>query len=681
MKVLRIGSILLGMAAAVAFATAAQSTPPAGDGSGPPTASDFGRLPAIDSLTISPDGKRIAAVTSPDGVTTFVSIWNTDAMGTPPRSIAPSNMQRFHFVRVRFIKNDRLAVTFQQYTVGQFGDSSRNIFDFTRTIMVSPDLKGISPEDLKVNHAGAFGSILNLLPKDPRHILTFGNDSAGGPGIYKLDVYTGLPTLVQAWSNKWRFELDGAGEPRARCGQFGDGADSQEVCQDKNPKTGAWEDMFRWYAKDRRSIAFAAVTDDPNILLLRTDKGRERQVLVDYDIGQHKIVDTAFEHAMFDAGRVVLSQRSSDQGRILGYDYDADIPRTYWVDGQFEALERALRSALKVHVAKMDWIDPSTGAKARIDVMDDFDIRMVAYSDDLSRIIVEKSGPRQPPEYWLLSDGDKLHLLGQAFPTIDPAKICHTRLNEFTARDGLIVPAFVTTPPESIFGKGPYPAIVVPHGGPWGRDELAWDPTGWTQYFAARGYVVIQPQFRGSTGWGQKLWRAGDREWGMKMSDDIDDSAKWLIAQRLTTAGHIAIHGYSYGGYSAFAAAVRNDGLYRCAIAGAGVAEIARIRMDTNTGGFETNYQGVTVDGLSPLDHTDAVTIPVMAYHGDADHTVPVTESRRFTDKLKAAGKPYRYIEIPNMGHQINLWTLLNKRDILANVDDFLKTDCKMGGQ
>jgi dipeptidyl aminopeptidase/acylaminoacyl peptidase len=665
--------------AAFACAAAAWAAPPR-DPAGPPTAEDFGRLPAIASLTLSPDGKRVAAVTSPDGVTTYVSIWSTDAMGQTPRSIAPSNLQRFHFVRVRFVKNDRLAVTFQQYGVGGFGDGSKNIYDFTRTIMISPDLKGLSPEDLKVNHAGAFGRILNLLPGDPRHILTLGNDPLGGFGIYKLDVYTGIPVLVQTWSDKWQFELDGAGEPRARCGEFGDESDVQEICQDKNPKTGAWEDMFHWYAKDRRSVSFAAVTEDPNILLLRTDQGRERQALVNYDIGQHKVVDTAFEHSMFDAGGVVTSQRSNDQGRILGYEYNADIPRTYWTDGRFEALERQLRAALKVHVAKMDWIDPSTGAKARIDVMDDFDVHMVAYSDDLSRIIVVKSGPRQPPEYWLLADGNKLHLLGQAFPTIDPAKLGHTRLIEYAARDGLIIPAFVTTPPETIYGKGPYPAIVLPHGGPWGRDELEWDPTGWTQYFAARGYVVIQPQFRGSTGWGQKLWRAGDREWGKKMSDDIDDSAKWLIAQGLATPGRIAIHGYSFGGYSAFAAAVRNDGLYRCAIAGAGVAEIARFRLNTNTGGFETNYQGVTVDGLSPLDHTDAVTIPVMAYHGDADHTVPVTESRRFTDKLKGAGKPYRYVEFPNMGHQLNLWTPLNKRDILAGVDDFLKTDCKLGG-
>jgi dipeptidyl aminopeptidase/acylaminoacyl peptidase len=251
-------------------------------------------------------------------------------------------------------------------------------------------------------------------------------------------------------------------------------------------------------------------------------------------------------------------------------------------------------------------------------------------------------------------------------------------LTEFTARDGLEIPAFVTTPPENLYGKGPYPAIVLPHGGPWARDYLEWDPTGWTQYFAARGYVVIQPQFRGSTGWGQKLWRAGDAEWGQKMQDDIDDSAKWLVTQGLATPGRIAIHGYSFGGYSAYVAAVRPNGLYRCAIAGAGLSEIARIKTDANADPFGHYNQGVAIDGLSPLNHTDKVTIPVLAYHGAADHTVPVTESRRFTDKLKLKNKPYKYVEFPNMGHQINLWTPDDKRNILLTVDDFLKTDCGM---
>jgi dipeptidyl aminopeptidase/acylaminoacyl peptidase len=223
--------------------------------------------------------------------------------------------------------------------------------------------------------------------------------------------------------------------------------------------------------------------------------------------------------------------------------------------------------------------------------------------------------------------------------------------------------------------------IVTPHGGPWARDYMEWDETGWTQYFASRGYVVIQPQFRGSRGWGAKLWHAGDAQWGLKMQDDIEDSAKWLVAQGIGDAQHMAIHGYSYGGYAAFDAAVRANGLYRCAIAGAGVAEIARIREELSESVVGREYQLATIDGVSPLAHVKAVNIPVLAYHGDSDHNVSRTESQRFTDALKTANLPYKFVELPNMDHTIDTWTPQNWRDILLTVDDFLKTGCQMGGR
>ncbi len=641
---------------------------------GAPSADDFGRLPAISSLTLSPDGKRIAALTSPDGQNNYITIWSTDAMSQKPQVIAPLKTDGFHFVGVRFLKNDEMGVTYQQFVVGDNPAGGQRHFQVARMMRMSASKLGGDPQAMISVSGGDSVQILNLLPTDPRNILVEVDPST----IYTLDVYTGAVRLVHEGTNRWTYDTDAKGDIRVRCGQFGDGAASVQSCDVRNTKTSAWEPLFSWRAQDREPTSYAAMSDDPNIVLLLTTKGRDKAAVVDFDITQHKVVEPAFEHKLFDAEGVLTSDRTTDLGRTLGFVYDADTRRVYWTDPRFAGLESALRTALRIKVAKIDWIDPSTGAKARIDEVDDADIAIIAYSDDLSRVVVEKSGPSQPPEYYLLVDSQKLYILGKAFPTIAPAALGHTRLVEYTARDGLIVPAFVTTPPAS-FGAGPFPAIVTPHGGPWERDYLDWDPTGWTQYFAARGYVVIQPQFRGSQGWGQKLWRAGDREWGQKIQDDIDDSARWLIDQGLARKGEIAIHGYSFGGYSAFAAAVRPKGLYRCAIAGAGVAEMARIKTDANTEGFESNFQGVTIDGLSPLDHTSDVTIPVMAYHGAADQTVPVEESERFTNKLKAKGKPYRYVEIPDMGHQINLWSPQNKRDILLAVDDFLKTDCGMG--
>jgi dipeptidyl aminopeptidase/acylaminoacyl peptidase len=251
---------------------------------------------------------------------------------------------------------------------------------------------------------------------------------------------------------------------------------------------------------------------------------------------------------------------------------------------------------------------------------------------------------------------------------------------EYPARDGLMIPAFLTTPPKAVFGPGPYPTLIEPHGGPWARDEMSWDLAGWIQYFASRGYAVLEPQFRGSEGWGQKLWRAGDHEWGQKMQDDKDDGVKWLIAQHIADPKRVAMFGYSYGGYAALAAAIRPNGLYQCAISGAGAGDLEHIADETSDNRWQREFQHPTIGGLDVLEHAKDTQIPVLLYHGDRDRTVDIDQSRKFAAQLKAAGKPYRFVEIKDMGHQYVFMTPAMMEEQIQVVDDFLKTGCKPGG-
>jgi dipeptidyl aminopeptidase/acylaminoacyl peptidase len=306
-------------------------------------------------------------------------------------------------------------------------------------------------------------------------------------------------------------------------------------------------------------------------------------------------------------------------------------------------------------------------------------VTFLDWSDDFTKVLLEKSGPRQPPEYYLLADG-KLQLLGKSRPWIDLAALGDTAMVEYAARDGLMIPAFLTLPPKDAFGPGPYPTLIVPHGGPWARDEMGWDPTGWTQYFASRGYAVLQPQFRGSEGWGQKLWRAGDAEWGQKMQDDNDDAVNWLVAQHIADPKRVAMFGYSYGGYAALAASIRPNGLYQCAISGAGAGDLAAIAHATADNRFEREFQHPTIKGLDALAHAKEAKIPVLLYHGDRDQTVDIEQSRKFAAALKSAGKPVKLVEIKDMGHQLIYWTPAMAQEQLDIVDAFLKSDCKPGG-
>jgi dipeptidyl aminopeptidase/acylaminoacyl peptidase len=219
---------------------------------------------------------------------------------------------------------------------------------------------------------------------------------------------------------------------------------------------------------------------------------------------------------------------------------------------------------------------------------------------------------------------------------------------------------------------------VHPHGGPWARDGLAFDYFMWVPMMTSRCRAVLQPQYRGSQGWGRKLWMSGDAEWGQKMQDDKDDGAKWLIDQKIAIPGRIAMFGFSYGGYAAMAAAVRPNGLYKCAIAGAGVSDIDRIWAKYYTNPYFREGQSTTVKGLSPLSKADQIQIPIYVFHGDRDQTVPIKQSEWFVAKAKSGGKDVTYREFKDFAHGPS-WTRANYEQVLEGINDYFDKGCAGG--
>jgi dipeptidyl aminopeptidase/acylaminoacyl peptidase len=287
------------------------------------------------------------------------------------------------------------------------------------------------------------------------------------------------------------------------------------------------------------------------------------------------------------------------------------------------------------------------------------------------------SGLTYPTEYYLLQK-QNLRLLAKEYPAIDRAALGTARFVYYPARDGLNIPAYLTVPNEKLCGPGPYSAVVHPHGGPWSRDNMNFDNSGWIPLMVTQCRVVLQPQYRGSADWGRTLWFAGDREWGQKMQDDKDDGAKWLASEKLADPRRIAMFGFSYGGYAAFAAAVRPNDLYKCAIAGAGVSDIERIWARFYTNPYYKEHQEPTVKGLSPLTQADKIKIPIMVYHGDRDQVVPQIQSDLFVDRAKSAGKPVEYHVLKDYAHG-PAWTRQTMTQQLTIISDYLKSGCGGG--
>lgn len=663
-------------ALAVCLSLAATALAPPAATAAPPSAKDFTRYAALSDVAISPDGQHIAGLISTDGEERLLGVWETAHPDRAPFVIASQHMR---LMSVRFVKNDRLAVVVQQtLTIGSSKGHLEKLY--------ITDLKGerwnpalpegrARTDDAELEQSLGASAILSRLPGDPRHILVMDTSTDGGGDVYKADVYSGAAELVERGSEKFgQLQADAKGEIRAKVQLDYEDGKAVYVQWIKSAK-GEWEPHFRSLFKDRNIFSVAGFSDDPNVVYVTgVQPGADKAGVYLYDLAAKKILEPAFEHKLFDADGVVQDAT----GQLLGFDYSGPAPSIYWTDPKLAAQDKAVRAALGLKTTPVAWTDPGTGLKARIGVPDGADLSVVSWSDDHSAIIVEKSGPREPGEFYLFTSDGKLSLLGKARPWIKPDTLGDTRLVQYTARDGLIIPAFLTTPPASA-GPGPHPAIVLPHGGPWARDWLIWDFGGWTQYFASRGYAVLQPQFRGSEGWGRKLWTAGDSEWGQKMQDDKDDGAKWMIEQKIADPKRIAMFGYSYGGYSALAASIRPNGLYQCAVSGAGgsLADMKHVTADSRT---MREYQRPFVGGLDAIQHAKDAQIPIFLYHGERDTNVDIKESKRFIAGLKAANKPYKWLEIKDMGHSYNTMTPAMMETQLVEIEKFFQNECKPGG-
>ena len=665
-----------------------------------PKAMDFGAVPRLNNVQISPNGKHIGAIISLDGKTRQIAIWDTANLKAPPKIIPGT--KDLTFQSFSFIKDDRLWITVSQYIDidGSRTFSYRQLLtDLTGsffTVLARPNAgvdqskAGVMYETRSEQRGFGGMNLVHSLPLNPDYVWA---QETGTRDLYKVNVHakgnlnyervlSGSETYQQylGWDSK---------EVRARSKGDSENGQIVNILEFKSPE-GKWEEHFRTKNKDRRSVQFGGCTKDPNIVYILKNTDTDVYKLYTYNISEKKIIDVVFEHPVFDVTANVksytdpdiLSNPDSRGGASIGFRYEGPQgSEVYWTDEKLSNIQKGLELGLGHKTQQIDWTDIVSGKPYKLTVSDNFSIQIISLSTDRKSLIIEKSGPQTPPEYYLYVDGKGLSPLGKAQPQINTDALGTNRLVQFKARDGLMIPAFVTAPNEKYFGKGPYPAIVVPHGGPWSRDNWDWDVTGWTQYFAARGYVVIQPQFRGSMGWGDKLWKAGDQQWGLKMSDDNDDAATWLIEQGLAQKGHIALHGYSYGGFAALAAGVRGaSGPFRCAISGAGVADSQRFQNELGLSKASREYQGWTISGMNPWDKFAETSIPMMIYHGDRDQRVPLREGQGMYEKLKSLGKPVKFLVLKNMGHDTSKWNDQNVNDVLLGVEDYLEKDCGPGG-
>lgn len=369
-------------------------------------------------------------------------------------------------------------------------------------------------------------------------------------------------------------------------------------------------------------------TDTDQLYALKKKDGRYALYRIALDGGLAETFVAA--DPKFDIGTVLVS---NDGKKVVGYAVAGERYTKTYFDPEYKALTSSLARAM-----------PKTPV-----------ISLVDSTPDGNKLLIFAGSDQEPGRYYLFDRAAKtLNEAMLARPELEKYQLAEMKSVTISGANGVQIPAYLTLPP----GREPknLPVVVMPHGGPSSRDY--WGSDWLSQFFAARGYAVIQPQFRGSTGFGE-AWENENalKNWRAAMSD-VASAAQWLAGQGIGDPKRTAIFGWSYGGYAALQSAAINPGLYKAVIAVAPVTDFDLLkedRRDTIASRIINDMigSGVEVGRGSPLKNVDAIRAPVLLVHGTTDVNVDVRHSDKMNEALKSRGKRVEYLRYPGLDHQL----------------------------
>lgn len=636
---------------------------------------DLARLPVLQSVSMSPDGKHLVGLIrspkNPDE--TALATWDTDALSSGPKVVTPSG-DHMKFIAAAALKAGKvLAVARQEWTGELGGCGEGKVTGATRTFVVKPYLTGddqktfeeafasnvrkvgISKDTQRCLELGGTASLVNMLPLDPdRVIIRQLSEISLTSSYYLYNLKTGETQLLFRGGARATPSLfdSRTGKVLAKSEIVPVEGDYEQHVLLLNAKTGQFELQAPLTTKlsDRHAVDIAGIDDATGKYYVLTDQFSDKVQARLYDPVRHKYdPEPVVADKDYSIGALLFSTRRSDFNQVVGFVVDGPRRQTVYVDPTLKAVQADLQKAFP-----------------------DQQVTISDYTDDFSTVLFSTEDPGTPIAYHLVLN-KKVVTLGSQRPWLKRLAV-DERWVTYKARDGRAIPAILDLPIGWKKGDAPAPAIVLPHGGPWARDYVGWDVSGWVSLLVSRGYAVLRPQYRGSEGLGRSLWLAGDKQWGLKMSDDLDDGASWLVSQGMAAKDRIAIFGYSYGGFAAIAADVRSPSPFRCAIAGAPVANLGRLGTSWSDNRLQRILQGRTVKGMDPMQNTAKAHLPIMLFGGDRDVRVPPFHPRDFYKAVKDI-VPAQYHVIADMPHSMP-WYPRQQRETLKLIVDYLEKDC-----
>ncbi len=662
---MRIG--ILATALVIACAPAAGSAPPL-------PAEAYGRLPAIGSAAISPDGKRLAVLvgyefraSDPDRELTALSVIEIDT-GKVEHTLAPPTRNTLRDVGWA---DDRRAYYFISGTV-----RARDLMPVSMPIMTSgPRVEVVRTGVLSLDTGKMTLMLMDEGTRGNSALTRLQSPIEGEPGfgrmvawgglaamsstpkltVFRINLDTGHGTAVETAKGDTRgFMLDEHGNTVARV----------DINDDKNRwRLFSYEDgkprmILEQVSEMGLPLQLYGLLEDGRIAAIDPHEEGKRDTLLAID--RKTDAATPVANLQRTPGSDVWPIGDPWRHRVVGVGWREDLPKQQFFDAELARIHSAVQP-----------------------LFDSGYVLLESWSRDRARVLLFGEKADDAGAYYVYETATKkLRLIGKRYPQLTSADLGERSAIKFRARDGTKVPAYFTMPagvePKKL------PLVLLVHGGPHARDDFTFD--WWASFLASRGYAVLQVNFRGSTGYGYEWFNAGRGRWGDGlMQTDVEDGVDALVKAGYVDGTRVCIVGASYGGYAALAGATVTPARYACAASINGVSDPEDLLKDARKGGKTSmaaewwgKSMGSDMDQLrrvTPLRHADKVRVPILLLHGLEDSVVDIEQSREMHAKLQRAKRDVRFKELGGDDHWLS--SASTRTMMLQELETFLAQSLK----
>jgi dipeptidyl aminopeptidase/acylaminoacyl peptidase len=457
--------------------------------------------------------------------------------------------------------------------------------------------------------------------------------------------------------------LDHKGEPRIAFGQDEDVTNIFYL----DPASKEWRKLtsFKSYGDNPDDITPLAFGPDGK-LYVAARNGKDTSAVYTFDIASGKLAsEPVLNAAGYDFDGDILTSRD----KVLGMHFTTDAESIEWIDPEMKAVQDSVDKLLP---ATVNLVSPPPQHSTTPWVL------VRAYSDVI------------PSTYFLYNRESKLlNKVGETAPGIDPKQMGRQQALRYKARDGLEIPALLTLPPGG--KKSGLPLVVLVHGGPWVRgSSWGWNPH--TQFLASRGYAVLEPEFRGSLGFGSAHYKASFKQWGLAMQNDVADGVRWAVDKGLVDPKRVCIAGASYGGYATLMGLINDPDMYKCGVDWVGVTDINLMYGSANhTSDMPDEWKrygmpemigdqvkdAAQLKATSPIEQAARIRQPLLLAYGGADVRVPIDHGTKFYSAVKRTNPNVEWVEYPDEGH--GFYLPKNSIDFWSRVEKFLDKNIGKG--